>query len=115
MKLLKEPLKFQWDEGNIEKNSKHKVGDKEAEESFFDRKKKVYKDILHSEREEGCILIGKTKRGKLLYTVFTIRGKKVRVISSRSINKKEVQMYEKKSLIFQNSKMKMKNEISGGI
>jgi|SRR3972149_3049911 len=95
MKIFNRPLEFQWDRGNIGKNLKHKVKDKEVEEPFFDRKRKIYKDILHSKKEERYILIGKTKKERLLYTVFTIRDSVVRVISSRDINKREVQMYEK--------------------
>ena len=97
MKIFKEPLEFQWDKGNVGKNLKHKVEDKEIEEPFFDKKRKVYKDKLHSEKEDRYILIGKTKNKRLLYTVFTMRGRKVRIISSRYINKKEVVMYEKKA------------------
>jgi len=98
MKIFREPLEFQWDKGNIGKNLKHKIEDKEAEESFFDKKRKIYKDKLHStEKEERFILLGKTKKKRLLYTVFTMRVKKVRIISSRNINKKEVVMYEKET------------------
>ena len=98
MKLFKESLEFQWDKGNIGKNFKHKVEDREAEEPFFDRKRKVYKDILHSSRQEKrYILLGKTKNKRLLYVVFTMRGGKIRIISSRDINKREMAMYEKKA------------------
>lgn len=95
--ILKKPVAFDWDRGNIGKNIKHKVEDKEAEEVFFDKKKVIYKDILHSQKEERFIVIGKTKKGRLLYTVFTIRGRKIRIISARDINKKEVKLYEKKA------------------
>lgn len=97
MKILKKPLEFEWDKGNIGKNKKHNVADKEAEEVFFDEKKVIYKDIFHSQKEERFIILGKTKKERLLYTVFTIRGKKIRIISARDINKKEVRLYEKKA------------------
>jgi len=97
MKVFNQPLEFQWDKGNIGKNLKHKAKDKETEESFFDRKRKIYKDVFHSKKEKRYILIGKTKNKRLLYTVFTMRGKKTRIISSRDINRKEVKMYEKKA------------------
>ena len=95
MLRVKEILEFVWDKGNIGKNKKHDVEDKEAEEVFFDEDKKIYKDILHSAQEERYILLGKTKKRRLLYTVFTIRDKKIRIISARDINKKEVILYEK--------------------
>lgn len=95
MKIFKNQISFNWDKGNINKNKKHQVDDKEAEEIFFDSNKQIYQDILHSDKEERHILLGKTKRGRLLYTVFTVRNKKIRIISSRDINKKEAKLYEK--------------------
>lgn len=95
MKVFKKPLAFDWDKGNITKNLKHGVQDKEAEEPFLDKNKAIYKDPLHSKTEERYILIGKTKKKRLLYTVFTMRSRKVRIISARDINKKEVKFYEK--------------------
>ena len=100
MRKFKKPLGFDWDKGNTGKNAKHGVRDKESEEAFFDNKKKVYKDPFHSRREEREILIGKTKKKRSLYIVFTMRGEnkeKVRIISARDINKKEVLLYEKKA------------------
>lgn len=96
MKVIKEPVDFDWDKGNINKNwRKHKVKDSEAEEIFFDDKKKVFKNKLHSKEEERFILLGKTKRERLLFVVFTMRNNKVRIISARDINKKERKLYEK--------------------
>ena len=100
MRKFKEPIKFDWNKGNIGKNFKHDVNDKESEESFFDERRKVYRDPFHSGKENREILIGKTKKNRLLYIVFTMRGKdkeKVRIISARDINKKEVSLYEKKA------------------
>ena len=98
MKIFKGPLGFQWDKGNIGKSFKnHKVEDKEAEEPFFDRKHKTFKDKLHSKDEERYRIVGKTKKGRLLLVVFTMRGKKIRMISARDINKKEVYLYEEKT------------------
>ncbi len=87
MKTRKDLLEFDWDKGNIGKNLRHKVKDQECEEVFFDKDKVVV--------EERFILLGKTKKNRLLYLVFTIRKKKIRIISARDINKKEVYLYEK--------------------
>ena len=98
MKIFKKSLEFQWDKGNIGKNfKKHKVEDKEAEELFFDKKHKTFKDKLHSKGEERYRIVGKTKKGRLLFVVFTMRSKKVRIISARDTNKKEVYLYEEKT------------------
>lgn len=94
MIVIKEPIEFQWDRGNIDKNQKkHEVSEKEAEEVFFDKNKIIYKDKFHSKTEDRYILIGKTNKKRLLYTVFTKRNGKLRIISSRDINRKEVKIY----------------------
>lgn len=97
MRTVKDALEFEWDEGNIGKNKKHNVEDKEAEEVFLDERKKTFKDKLHSDGEERFRIIGKTKKGRLLFVVFTVRKGKVRIISARDINKKEVYLYEEKT------------------
>jgi len=90
------PIEFVWDKGNKDKNwLKHKVTNEECEEVFFDEDKKISKDKLHSGKEERFILLGKTKRGRILYTVFTTRNKEIRIISARDINRKEKKLYEK--------------------
>lgn len=88
-------IEFQWDKGNSDKNQKHKVRNEEAEQIFFDRNKVIAEDSTHSVKEKRYIIIGKTKGKRLLYTVYTLRGKYIRIISSRDINKKEVAYYEK--------------------
>ena len=86
---------FEWNKGNVGKNKKHNVADKECEESFFDKRKVIFKDVLHSSGEERFILLGKTRKKRLLYIVYTVRDAKIRIISARDINKKEVVLYEK--------------------
>lgn len=95
MVIVKEAFEFEWDKGNIGKNKKHSVEDKEAEEAFADKNKVIYKDVFHSQKEKRFVLIGKTNKGRLLYVIFTRRGKKIRIISVRDINRKEVKLYEK--------------------
>lgn len=95
MRVVRKIFEFEWDKGNIGKNKKHKVKEKETEEVFFDENKTIYKDKLHSKHEERFIVLGKTKEDRLLYVVFTKRGKKIRIISARDINKREVKLYEK--------------------
>ena len=87
---------FEWDVGNLEKNThKHNVTNKECEEAFFDEQKKIAKDSLHSGKELRYILLGKTKVYRRLFIVFTVRKLFVRVISARDLNKKEYHLYEK--------------------
>ncbi len=94
MKVLSEPIEFEWDKGNIGKNlAGHKVLDQECEEAFFDSNKEITKDAFHSDKEDRYVLLGKTKQQRLLFVVFTIRNCRVRVISARDINKKESKSY----------------------
>ena len=97
MKIVRKVLAFEWDRGNKGKNfEKHGVTDEECEEIFFDPEKKILRDRLHSGHEERFIILGKTKLGRLLFLVFTIRKNKIRVISARDINKREGPLYEEK-------------------
>ncbi len=88
---------FEWDEANIAHIARHNVKPEEAEEIFFDENNVLDEDIEHSEAEKRFLIIGKTQKGRLLYQIFTKRGNKIRVISSRNINKKEVNLYEKET------------------
>ena len=91
------PVSFEWDKGNLDKNwNKHKVGYKEAEEVFTDEGLITYEDIKHSQKEVRLVALGKTNNGRKLYIVFTIRNKKVRIISARDQNLKERKLNEKK-------------------
>ena len=86
-------VEFEWDKGNIGMNRKHKVVDSEAEEAFFDKAKRTFKDHVYSGQEERFRIVGKTKKGRILFIVFTIRKYKIRVISARDLNKKEKLLY----------------------
>lgn len=98
MVVISEPVEFHWDEGNRNKNwVKHKVSNFECEEVFQDAKRKIFGDRLHSGGEERFRIIGKTTMGRILFVVFTIRRKKIRIISARDLNRKEVCLYEKET------------------
>ncbi len=89
-------MEFEWDTGNSDKNLKeHQVSDEETEEVFSDSRKVQKSDPLHSAKEKRFVLLGKTKKGRLLFIVYTIRKTKIRVISARDANQKERPLYEK--------------------
>ncbi len=93
MITLKKPIEFQWDQGNQNKNiNKHQIANLEAEQVFLDRNKKILKDPLHSNGEKRYIILGTTKNNNRLFVAFTLRGKKIRVISARKLNKKEYKL-----------------------
>jgi len=90
-------MRFEWDDGNKDKNwLKHGVNATEAEEAFFDADKKLARDVIHTtEHEKRLILLGKTRLERLLFVVFTIRDNNIRIISARDVNRKEKPLYEK--------------------
>jgi len=94
VKILPEPISFEWDKGNIDKNLiKHKVTNKEAEE-VFSNEPLISEDVKHSTKELRMQILGKTNQDRLLFISFTIRKDKMRIISVRDMNKKEVMVYE---------------------
>ncbi len=85
---------FDWDEGNINKNwEKHQVTHLECEEVFFNIPLIVKEDEAHSETEVRHFVLGKTEAGRLLFVVFAVRDKKIRIISARDMNRKERKVY----------------------
>ena len=96
MRILPEPLSFEWDKGNLGKNLKHKVSDKEAEEAFINGPSFIFKDEGHSQVESRYGLFGRTSGSRLLSIVFTIRRDKIRIITARDTSKKERKAYEEK-------------------
>ena len=89
-------LEFEWDRWNFDKSYyKHGITPSEAEEIFLDEDLKVQEDIKHSQKEKRYIAFGKTIRGKVLFVVFTMREKMIRIISARIANKKKRKHYEK--------------------
>ena len=88
-------MEFEWDKGNSAKNRKHQVEDQESEEVFLDENKVIFKDVFHSKDEERFVLLGETRRERVLYVVFTVRKNKIRIVSARDINRKEIHLYEK--------------------
>ena len=87
---------FEWDEGNLTKNStKHDVACREAEEVFFNQPLIVAPDAAHSQTEPRFRALGRTNTDRLLHLNFTLRGDKLRIISARPMNRKERSVYEK--------------------
>ena len=97
MKILPEPVIFEWDKGNINKNFiKHSVTDKEAEEIFENNPKFILEDEKHSLIEVRYMIWGMTNNNRKLSVFFTFRKTKVRIISARDMHKKERRAYEEK-------------------
>jgi uncharacterized DUF497 family protein len=87
---------FQWDEENKNKNLiKHQVENWECEQVFFNEPLLVLDDPKHSLTEKRWAAFGMTDIGRYLVIIFTKRGKLLRVISARDMNRKESRFYEK--------------------
>jgi len=96
MKIIPEPISFDWDSGNSDKNFiRHKVTCQEAEEVFINQPLLVEKDVKHSLHEKRYQALGKTNNQRHLFLSFTVRNQKIRIISIRDMDKKEQKEYEK--------------------
>ena len=98
--ILKGILAFDWDSANSTKSwMKHRVKAQEQEQAFFAKERILIEDKKHSHLEKRFLLYSKTKTGRKIIIAFTIRTvdkqQKIRPISARSMNRKEVKLYEK--------------------
>jgi uncharacterized protein len=85
---------FQWDAGNSAKIwERHTVAPAECEELFFNSPLVVGSDEEHSGVEDRLYALGQTDTGRLLFAVFTLRGRLIRVISARDMSGKERRIY----------------------
>lgn len=89
-------FEFEWDEGNVSKNSKKHGVEVQDIEAVFRSGLALPLGIqispAHGEQRLG--LVGPSVSGKLLQIAFTLRDGRVRVISARSAHKKERTQYE---------------------
>lgn len=93
--IIPEPITFDWDKGNKDKNfKKHGISNEEAEE-VFSNEPVTYEDQKHSKIEKRFNCLGETDSGKKIFISFTVRGNKTRLISIRLMSKKEKQKYAK--------------------
>lgn len=93
LRALRACTGFEWDAGNETKNSKHLVTRDEAEEVVLQQPVFVRPAKTVRGEYRGAAY-GKTRAGRLLTVVFTIRGNLIRVISARPMSKKERAIYD---------------------
>jgi uncharacterized protein len=88
-------LQFEWDEQTADLNAtKHGVSFEEAKTVFADLRSIAIDDLEHSIEEDRYIDIGRSGRGRLLVVVYTERGDRIRIISSRCATNREIRIYE---------------------
>jgi hypothetical protein len=91
---------FDWDDGNSRKSvDKHGVSQAGAEQVFFNEPLLVVEDAGHSKRERRFHALGRTDAGRPLHVTFTLRrtDTMIRVISARTMHRKERLRYEQES------------------
>jgi uncharacterized DUF497 family protein len=95
-KILANCTGFEWDQGNITKNWEiHDVSTSECEQIFFNKPIIVKRDKEHSKTENRYYALGRTNMNRLLFAVFTVRNKKIRIISARDMTDTEMERYLK--------------------
>ncbi|MBF0560234.1 MAG: BrnT family toxin, partial [Nitrospirae bacterium] len=83
-------MTFEWDAGKADRNfKKHKVTFTEAATVFGDTLSITTFDPDHSIAEERYIIIGHSRKGRLLIVAHTERGDIIRIISARELTKSE--------------------------
>jgi len=88
---------FEWDTGNARKSvEKHRVGQFEAEQVFFNAPLLILSDDKHSQIEPRYHALGKTDGARLLHITLTLRSEDtlIRIISGRDMHRKERLTYE---------------------
>ncbi|MEK7617310.1 MAG: BrnT family toxin [Patescibacteria group bacterium] len=87
---------FEWDQSNLEHTRRHDVEKEECEQVFLNKPIFINKDETHSQKEERFRLYGRTDNLRLIILIFTIRDKKIRVVSARDQSKKEREEFRRK-------------------
>ena len=88
-------MEFEWDSRKAEGNlRKHKVTFQEASTVFGDTLSMTVSDPDHSLREHRFITIGQSSRMRFLMVAHAQRGERVRIISARTLTRKERRDYE---------------------
>ena len=89
-------VEFEWDDAKAARNLRiHRVSFDEAMTTFNDPLALIHADEDHSNKEARFMLLGMSRAGRLLMTVFVGRGEGIRIISSRRATRREVKGYEK--------------------
>jgi uncharacterized DUF497 family protein len=86
---------FEWDPAKAKVNvRKHGVSFEEAATAFQDPLARIHPDPDHSGHESREILIGHSRRQRLLLVAFADRRGKLRLISAREVTRRERRDYE---------------------
>ncbi len=88
-------MEFEWDPKKADINlRKHGVSFQEATTVFGDTLSITVFDSEHSIEEKRYIIVGRSHRDRLLMVLYTERDDRIRIISTRSLTRKERKTYE---------------------
>jgi hypothetical protein len=88
-------LLFEWHGRKAARNrAKHGVTFEEASTVFGDPLAVTIDDPLHAEDEARWIILGESRRRRMLVVVFSERGERIRLISARVATRRERKDYE---------------------
>jgi uncharacterized DUF497 family protein len=88
---------FEWDINKSKENvKKHRISFEEAVSVFGDKFAIYFDDFEHSIYEQRSKIIGMSSKRNMLLVVYTEKGNKIRIISSRLLTPKERKDYENK-------------------
>ena len=88
-------MEFEWDPKKSAANErKHNITFQEASTVFGDTLAMTYADPDHSKGEQRYLTFGLSKYNRLLVVAHTERREKTRIISARSMDRKERRIYE---------------------
>ncbi|HEX8162306.1 MAG TPA: BrnT family toxin [Pyrinomonadaceae bacterium] len=88
-------MEFRWDEEKAASNlAKHGVSFEEAQTAFDDLLYVDFFDPDHSADEPRYLLVGESRRGRLLIISYTERDNVTRLISAREVTPTERDAYE---------------------
>ena len=86
---------FEWDQAKAGANlAKHGVSFEEATDVFADPLNVLMLDPTHSAGEQRYLLLGQSRKQRLLVIAFAERPPRTRLISARLATKRERQRYE---------------------
>ncbi len=88
----REPLQFDWDAATTNHIARHRVRPEEAEQALAHGPLEVKAVIRKGESRRLCI--GRTDSGRLLDVVYTVRNKKIRVVTAHPTNRRQRRIYE---------------------
>jgi hypothetical protein len=89
------PYLFEWDPDKADANlRKHGVSFDEGTEAFGDPLSLNMPDPDHSAHEERFLVLGLSRRGRLLVVSYAERGPRTRLLSARLASRSERRRYE---------------------